>query len=231
MQIGSIIAYTTATVPEGFLLCDGSAVSRTEYSDLFDVIGTTFGSGDGSTTFGLPDLTNRVALGTSSNYALGSSAGAETVTLDSTQIAAHNHSFPEHGHANTITATTPKFVHSITQPTFTYTKLNGSSSDRWQGSNNKYNGTTSAAMSRSTNLAITAHAAANCTMSGSVTAKAAYNSGSVGSGNAHNNMMPYLALTYLIRYAPDEPPKPRMLIYNGAMPVTAQGYYLVGTKS
>lgn len=229
MEIGSIVAYTLATVPEGFLLCDGSAISRDDYSDLFDVIGTTYGSGDGSTTFNLPNLTGRVTLGISSGYAIGSNAGAETITLSDAEIAAHNHSVGAHGHANSVTATTPSLAHTITQPVATYTQLNATSG-QYKGSKNAYSSRTSTAMTR-TNMSVTAHAATNCTMSGSVTAKVAYDSGSAGSGNAHNNLMPFLALTYIIRYAPDTPPTPRMLIYNGCMPVTAQGYYLVGTKS
>lgn len=53
---GSVFWLATQTAPEGYLICDGSAVSRTEYVDLFATIGTTFGSGDGSTTFALPNL-------------------------------------------------------------------------------------------------------------------------------------------------------------------------------
>lgn len=53
---GSFMWWTQATAPDGWLICDGSQVSRTTYSDLFSVIGTTFGSGDGSTTFTLPDM-------------------------------------------------------------------------------------------------------------------------------------------------------------------------------
>lgn len=56
IPIGSIFWYTETTAPIGFLICDGSAISRMTYSDLFSVIGTTFGTGDGSTTFTLPDL-------------------------------------------------------------------------------------------------------------------------------------------------------------------------------
>lgn len=52
---GSILEWGGTTAPAGYLLCDGSAVSRTTYADLFDVTGTRFGSGDGSTTFNLPD--------------------------------------------------------------------------------------------------------------------------------------------------------------------------------
>ena len=50
-------------IPNGWLLCDGSAVSRTTYADLFDVIGTTYGPGDGSTTFNLPDFQGKGSVG------------------------------------------------------------------------------------------------------------------------------------------------------------------------
>ena len=56
VPVGSVFWLATQTAPEGYLICDGSAVSRTEYADLFAAIGTTFGAGDGSTTFALPNL-------------------------------------------------------------------------------------------------------------------------------------------------------------------------------
>lgn len=56
VPVGSIFWLAAQTAPEGYLICDGSAVSRTEYADLFAAIGTTFGTGDGSTTFALPNL-------------------------------------------------------------------------------------------------------------------------------------------------------------------------------
>lgn len=56
LLIGEILQYAGSNIPGGYLLCDGSAVSRIEYSELFDVIGEIYGSGDGSTTFNLPDL-------------------------------------------------------------------------------------------------------------------------------------------------------------------------------
>lgn len=56
---GTILAYAGTTAPEGFLLCDGSAVSRITYAKLFEVIGKSFGEGDGSTTFNLPDYKDR----------------------------------------------------------------------------------------------------------------------------------------------------------------------------
>jgi len=59
---GSVTAWTTSTAPTDWLLCDGSAVSRTTYSDLFAVVSTIFGVGDGSTTFNVPDLIGRVVV-------------------------------------------------------------------------------------------------------------------------------------------------------------------------
>ncbi|HIX16953.1 MAG TPA: phage tail protein [Candidatus Gemmiger faecavium] len=82
---GMIVPYAGAAAPAGWLLCDGSAVSRTTYADLFAVIGTTYGAGNGSTTFTLPDLRGRVAAGANASNALASRAGA-----DSKQIARAN---------------------------------------------------------------------------------------------------------------------------------------------
>ena len=60
---GSLIAFAGATAPQGYVLCDGRAVSRTTYSALFRTIGTTYGAGDGSTTFTVPDLRGRALFG------------------------------------------------------------------------------------------------------------------------------------------------------------------------
>ena len=65
--IGTINAYGGTTAPEGWLLCQGQALSRIEYKDLFAVIGTNFGSGDGSTTFNLPDLRGEFLRGAGNN--------------------------------------------------------------------------------------------------------------------------------------------------------------------
>lgn len=67
---GEIKIWTSSTIPDGFLLCNGSAVSRTTYANLFSKIGTTYGAGDGSTTFNLPDLRDRYIIGVNTN-ALG----------------------------------------------------------------------------------------------------------------------------------------------------------------
>lgn len=63
LPLGIVMPYAGSTAPSGYLLCYGQAVSRTTYADLFAIIGTTYGSGDGSTTFNVPDLRGRVAAG------------------------------------------------------------------------------------------------------------------------------------------------------------------------
>jgi len=75
-----------ASPPAGYLTCDGSAVSRTTYADLFTVIGTTYGAGDGSTTFNLPNFTNRFPYGANE----GSSAGNASVGSANTRTLSGN---------------------------------------------------------------------------------------------------------------------------------------------
>ncbi|HWQ07801.1 MAG TPA: tail fiber protein, partial [Holophaga sp.] len=88
---GAVQMYGGSTAPDGYLLCNGAAVSRTTYSALYSVIGTTFGTGDGSTTFNLPKITGRFPLGVSSTYMLGKTGGEETHTLTVDEMPAHTH--------------------------------------------------------------------------------------------------------------------------------------------
>ena len=76
----TIVPWSDSSVPTGFLECNGAAVSRSTYSALFAIIGTTYGAGNGSTTFDLPDLQDNVAMGKSPSKALASTGGANTVT-------------------------------------------------------------------------------------------------------------------------------------------------------
>lgn len=95
LPIGSIVPYGNETAPANWLICDGSAISRTTYADLFAVIGTTFGSGDGSTTFNLPNMKGKVAVGLDSNDndfdTIGKSGGEKEVTLTIDKIPEHQH--------------------------------------------------------------------------------------------------------------------------------------------
>ncbi len=197
MTAGIVMPFAGSTAPQGWMLCDGAAVSRTTYAALFAVIGTIYGAGDGETTFNIPNLAGRVVIGSSQSHALGTTGGSETVTLTSDQLPAHVHEVPQHGHENDIAVQTPVLTHSITQPMYTYKKPN----------NIKVNGVTTASQisgtstqtaSRTTDVSISAHSAASCTKGGSVTAQSSFNSGSYGGGAGHNNMQPYTAVNYLI---------------------------------
>lgn len=88
---GDLKASARSSAPEGWLLCQGQAVSRTTYAALFSAIGTTFGEGNKTTTFNVPDGRNSSMIGASGTHALGSKGGAETVTLTSGQMPAHAH--------------------------------------------------------------------------------------------------------------------------------------------
>jgi microcystin-dependent protein len=88
---GSIIMYGSGSIPTGYLECTGQAVSRSTYADLFAVIGTTFGVGDGTTTFNVPDLRDNFPVGVSGTKALATKAGSNTATLATTNLASHSH--------------------------------------------------------------------------------------------------------------------------------------------
>jgi microcystin-dependent protein len=97
---GAVIAWSTSTAPTGWLLCDGSAVSRTTYATLFSVIGTTYGAGDGSTTFNVPNLKGKIPVGYSTSDTefdtLGKTGGEKThlLTASESGLPAHSHLIP-----------------------------------------------------------------------------------------------------------------------------------------
>ena len=113
---GVVIPFAGSTAPQGYLLCDGRAVSRTDYPYLFDTIGTTYGEGDGSTTFNLPNLQDKFVQGAGTN-AVGTemSAGLPNIT--------GNH-------------TTYDYNSSSSSGAFTKSVLNWNSSPRMEGSSN-----------------------------------------------------------------------------------------------
>jgi microcystin-dependent protein len=93
--VGSVVMWSTTTAPSNWLLCDGSEVSRTTFAALFAVIGTTFGAGNGTTTFNLPDMITRVPRGGNP----GSQAGSDNLTLVAANIPSHTHAI-DHDHAS-----------------------------------------------------------------------------------------------------------------------------------
>jgi len=169
---GVVSPYAGSSAPSGYLLCYGQAVSRSTYSALFSAIGTTYGVGDGSSTFNLPDLRGRAVAGqddmggSSANRltnqtggvngdTLGGTGGAETHTLTTAQLASHTHG------AGSYEVSTTKRVGS---------GGTGSHLDMPD-----------------------AESTATVTFSVSGT------SGSAGSGSAHNNVQPTIILNYIIK--------------------------------
>lgn len=114
--VGSIIAHSSTTPPDGYLYCNGQTVSRTQYAKLFSVVGTKYGQGDGSTTFHVPDLRGRFLRGVSNGSGVDPDAASRTamntggatgdnvgsVQADAFQV--HGHSVSDPGHSHVITA-------------------------------------------------------------------------------------------------------------------------------
>ncbi len=107
--IGSIVMWAgdTGDVPTDWSLCDGSAVNRTTYATLFARLAETFGVGDGSTTFDLPDLRDKFVVGAGTTYSRADTGGSDTVNSEHNHTGgAHTHTIPSHSH------TGPSHTHS-----------------------------------------------------------------------------------------------------------------------
>lgn len=105
---GMMMMWSTGTAPTGWLLCDGSDVSRTTYAALFDVIGTTYGSGSG-TTFRVPDTRGRTGIGSGTgpgltNRVLAATGGEEQHTLTVAEMPTHSHSITDKEHSHIVNA-------------------------------------------------------------------------------------------------------------------------------
>lgn len=91
-MVGQIIMFGGTTPPGGWKKCDGSAISRADYSALFNVIGTTWGSGNGTTTFNLPDLRGRAPIGAGQGSGLTSrTLGTENIGVEDAIVPYHRH--------------------------------------------------------------------------------------------------------------------------------------------
>jgi len=171
--------------PDGtirWLVLDGRAVSRSTYSGLFGLCGTTYGSGDGSTTFNIPNPKSRAIVGAGqgsglSNRALGSTGGAETVAAD---LQSHSH-----------TITDPTHFHTFGGNSVPVDNLGRT----WVGFGvNPFSGS-------SIIPSIGAFSGAEIVSLGNTASGSTGITGtnSAGSGGGHNNMQPYLALNHIVR--------------------------------
>lgn len=107
---GMVFAYAAASAPTGYLLCDGSAISRTAYPELFALLGVTHGQGNGSTTFNVPDYRGRFLRGVDGGVArdpdaasrtamnTGGNTGNNVGSVQSSQYASHTHTQNAHSH-------------------------------------------------------------------------------------------------------------------------------------
>ncbi|MBI4784004.1 MAG: tail fiber protein [Oscillatoriophycideae cyanobacterium NC_groundwater_1537_Pr4_S-0.65um_50_18] len=200
---GEVKMFAGPTAPPGFLVCDGTPISRTTYSTLFSVIGTTYGVGNGGTTFNLPDMRGRVPVGVgqassggSTNRLLGAQGGADTVSLDASTLPTHSHTATSdgqgtHGHAGSYTSSVGDHIHAISTPIAI--PSTGPGSQQIAATNNPNAGaianSTGGAGSHNHTVVIPAdgYHAHNIAV------------GNAGSGAAHNNLQPYLSLNFIIK--------------------------------
>ena len=182
---GEIKMWPTTVAPAGYLLCNGQAVSRTTYAALFAIVGTTFGSGDGSTTFNLPNYTNRMPIGSGGSYALASTGGSKDAI-----VVAHTHTL------SGTTSSAGTHTHGISDPGHTHAISNfGASFPDGGGSvnyaSNNYGGTFNLGSS-ATGISVNSAGDHTHTLSGTTA--------STGSSGTDANLPPYLAVSFIIKH-------------------------------
>ena len=197
VPIGTVSPFAGASAPANWLFCDGSAVSRTTYADLFTTIGTTYGSGNGSTTFNVPDLRGRVVIaqddmGTgsagrvSAATTLNYSTGSATHTLSVSEMPSHNHG----GSATTSSSgshshTSSNGLNFLTTSSFSYLE------DRDLPASGSYDVLFDFANAGSYQSWPTTNSTGSHTHTVTISSQ--------GSGGSHNNLQPLLTLNYIIR--------------------------------
>lgn len=209
---GMVVPYAAATAPTGWLIADGSAVSRTTYATLFAVIGTVFGTGDGSTTFNLPDLRGRFVAGVDSGAgrlgsgqaggvtgvaSLGATGGSQSHTLATAELPAHNHGVSDPGHAHGTSD--PGHTHVVADAGHAH-NIHPTAQGGFAQSTNLFSSNTAGTGPTTTDVAGTGigidAATTGLSISGAFTGVTTTNT---GSGTALNTTPPVLVLTYIVK--------------------------------
>jgi len=147
--VGSIIAYTVGVSPPGWRICDGSEVHRYAYAKLFNVIGTTFGAGDGETTFNLPNYQGAFLRGTGTDPTFGVYSGPAANQLQQHATQTHKHdastNIIDPGHSHTQNTVNDDFNNSGTYPNYqtpSFAKYDSAGSITWPNINRSTTGIT-----------------------------------------------------------------------------------------
>jgi microcystin-dependent protein len=191
---GQITMFAGATAPNGWLLCQGQAVSRTTYASLFSVISTTYGAGDGSTTFNVPNLVGRVAVGLNSGDAimdaLGETGGSkDSVAVSHSHNTSHSHTTP----ASTSGGHSVDHTHGITL--YSNTAFDSTSGGRPVGGDGTAVPATPTA-NGATNGASTSH---THTVPAVTTDSQSVTSVTDGVSGTNANLPPFITLNYIIK--------------------------------
>lgn len=116
VPVATIITYSGGSAPSGYLLCNGAAVSRSTYSNLWNTLGTWYGAGNGSTTFNIPNLLDRFPVGAGNLYALNAKAGSADAVVVSHR---HNSGDPDRNFATTQSPGTASVTNFLVGESFT----------------------------------------------------------------------------------------------------------------
>ena len=196
-EVGAIKPWGKSTAPAGYVLCDGTAISRTTYADLYTVIGTTYGVGDGSSTFNVPDLQGKMPQGyDGSTYNLAGTGGANTVTVSLTnnQSITNNQTVSVTGSIDNTSLTTAQLAsHSHTVSTLVGDPINtGPLRDKTGSNRNAGDGfpTNSAGSGTGHNH--------THTLAGALSGTVALGGTVTGSGT--NTFSPYVVVNYIIKH-------------------------------